>query len=82
VAVYCHGVYGPESILEGQSRRVFVAHFDSAEKALEAYPGADVLNHSTKIWRGDSLEEISGLSASTPGWFDPRDAGERWDSDY
>ena len=82
VAVWGHGVYPESSVLAGQTARVFVARYSTLTAAEEAYPEAAVLDHSTKVHRGETLEEISGLPAFPPGWFDPADAGECWDSDY
>jgi hypothetical protein len=81
-AVYQHGVYPDHSVLAGQTRRSLVEMYESLDDARANYPDADVLDHSTKVARGDSLAEMSGLPACPPGWFDAADAGESWDADY
>jgi hypothetical protein len=82
--VYGHGVYPGTSVLEGQSRRSFLDHFDSLEDAKYGWPEADVREGSSKPWQDPnaSLADLSGLPSSPPAWFDPRAAGERWDDDY
>ncbi len=45
--VYEHGVYGRGSVLEGQSRRVWVDDFETLEEAVIAYPDAVVSTCST-----------------------------------
>jgi hypothetical protein len=78
-----HGVYPSSSVLAGQPQRVFLAG-GSREELLAQFPNADVLEHSTRPWRDDaaSLADLSGLPSEPPGWFDPANAGERWDDDY
>jgi len=78
VAVYGHGTYPDSSVLAGQSRRAFLDSFPTVEEARAEWPHADVLDHSSKVWRGSSLVEISGLPECPPDWFDPADAGETW----
>jgi len=73
---YEHGVYEKSSVLAGQPSRTFRGGFDTVEKALEWFPLADVLEHSTK----QDVETM--LPRTAPDWFDPADAGERWDDDY
>ena len=70
VAVYEHGEYEESSVLADQPKRTFVDEFETVEKAIEQYPEAEVLEHSTKI------EPV--FSDVPPSWFDPRDAGEEW----
>jgi len=70
-----HGVYGPSSVLEGQTRRTILDFFPTVEDAQQQYPEAKVVEHSTKT-------EHPELPKSPPSWFDPSAAGERWDSDY
>jgi len=83
VAVFGHGVYERGSVLEGQPRRTFIDRFDTAEEALAEYPRAEEKACSTKVTAlGDSLADASGLSQTSPPWFDPTAAGERWDDDY
>lgn len=45
--VYEHGTYGRGSVLEGQSRRVWLDDFDTLEEAVIAYPDAVVMDGST-----------------------------------
>lgn len=84
VVVYGHGTYGENSVLEGQALRQYLKHFETIEEAKVEYPTAEVLDHSTKEWRpaNESLADASGLPSVAPAWFDPADAGERWDDDY
>lgn len=68
-----HGEYGRGSVLEGQHMRQLVTHYDTAEAAQAANPGAEILDHSTRNpWAGTSLPD------TPPDWFDPLDAGEEW----
>jgi len=41
-AVYGFGTYGKGSVLEGQTKKVFLEYFDEEFAAKIAYPGADV----------------------------------------
>lgn len=77
-AVYGHGIYPESSVLAGQSRRSFLAAYDTVEEAVAAWPEASVMEYSTRVYRGETLEEISGLPACPPDWFDPAAAGETW----
>ncbi len=45
--VYQHGVYGRDSVLSGQSRRIWLDDFDTLEEAVIAYPDAVVCAGST-----------------------------------
>jgi hypothetical protein len=45
--VYEHGIYGRDSVLSGQSRRIWLDDFDSLEEAVIAYPDAVVCGSST-----------------------------------
>jgi len=83
MAAYGHGQYPEHSVLAGQAQRAWLAG-GTAEQLKTAYPHADVLDHSSKVWRDPnaSLAELSGLPACAPDWFDPANAGERWDDDY
>ena len=82
-SAYGHGVYERSSVLAGQARRVFLQG-GSREDLQTQFPDAEVLEHSTKPMRfgGESLADLSGLPKCAPEWFDPADAGERWDDDY
>ena len=46
-AVYEHGTYERGSVLEGQSRRVWLDDFATLDEARAAYPNADVMEGST-----------------------------------
>ena len=82
-SVYGHGVYEQSSVLAGQPRRSFLDGFETVEAAQKAYPTADVTGSTRPVrWGGDSLADYSGLPSTAPSWFDPCDAGERWDDDY
>jgi hypothetical protein len=83
-AVYGHGTYPRHSVLAGQASRTHLDMGDTLEALKAAWPQAEVLDHSTKPFRmgNESLAELSGLPSTPPSWFDPRDAGERWDDDY
>jgi hypothetical protein len=76
-----HGTYERSSVLAGQDRRTIVDFFATVEEAQAEHPKAEVLDHSTKVFRGNSLGEISGMSDCAPSWFDPSDAGECWHED-
>lgn len=73
--VYGHGEYDDSSVLAGQYRRCFLDTFQTVEEALVAYPSAEVLGHSTRV-------SVPPMPSCPPKWFDPADAGERWDEDY
>jgi hypothetical protein len=45
--VYEHGVYDRDSVLSGQSRRIWLDDFDTLEEAVIAYPDAVVCAGST-----------------------------------
>ena len=45
--VYEHGTYDRESVLSGQSRRIWLDDFDTLEEAVIAYPNAVVCAFST-----------------------------------
>lgn len=56
--VYEHGTYERGSVLEGQSRRVWLDDFDSLEEAVVAYPDANVIEGST--YQRPSLNHLPG----------------------
>jgi len=56
--VYGRGVYERGSVLEGQSRRVWLDDFDTLEEAVIAYPDAVVIDGST--YRRPSLNHLPG----------------------
>jgi len=73
VNVYGHGVYGRESVLEGQDRRVFLDAFRTQEEAEIKYPNAATMDRSTR--------PRARMSETPPDWFDPSVAGEVWHED-
>lgn len=52
---------------------IFLDSFPSVEEAKQAYPTAEIGTHKL---------QSDPMSSSPPDWFDPMDAGERWDDDY
>jgi len=87
---YRHSTYPAHSVLAGQTQRAFLGG-GSREELITQFPNAEVLEHTTLPFseadfcdeqRSDSLADYSGLPSTPPSWFDPADAGERWDSDY
>ena len=70
-----HSVYERGSVLEGLPKRSILVSFLTVGEAVEAYPGALVLDYSTK-------EEGNPPPHTAPDWFDPTYAGERWGEDY
>lgn len=56
--VYEHGVYERGSVLEGQSRRVWLDDFETLEEAVIAYPDAVLIDGST--YRTPSLSHLPG----------------------
>ncbi len=79
--VYGHGRYPRWSVLAGQSRRSCLEEFDTLEEAKKEWPHADPSESTRPVTFGKSLSELSGLSSTPPTWFDPRNAGERWNAD-
>lgn len=72
--VFGHGTYGPESILEGTHKRVFLDSFPTDGEAMASYPEARL--------SGSTRQNVNPLPATPPAWFDAGAAGERWDDDY
>lgn len=73
VNVYGYGEYPESSVNHGMTRRVFLDAFDTREAAQAAYPRAERCEGRRVV------ETDPGPIA--PAWFDPADAGERWDED-
>jgi hypothetical protein len=73
VVVWEHGEYGPASVLAGNPLRRWVRSYPTVEKAKADWPRARVLDHSTRV--------PVTVSHTPPDWFDPANAGERWDDD-
>lgn len=87
-AIYGYGVYPDSSILAGQFRKVFIEWCDDLEHAerrsetLNGFSKQTAECPSTHRDDAEALSELSGLPKFPPDWFDPSDAGERWDDDY
>jgi hypothetical protein len=73
-AVIGHGTYDRNSVLEGQPRRCTMNIYRTLAEAQEAYPTAEVLDHSTRV-----IDPV--MSDCAPSDFDPADAGEVWGED-
>lgn len=56
--VYEHGTYERGSVLEGQSRRIWVDDFETLEEAIVAYPDAEVIDGTT--YRPPYLNHLPG----------------------
>ena len=69
-----HSEYGANCVNAGQYRRQMLDHFDTVAEALKEYPGAQPLNHSTKVFR-------PAMPDTPPQGFDPLDAGETWNEE-
>jgi hypothetical protein len=68
----------PDGVLEGQWRRGVLKSYDTLEEAVTDNPDVEVdKEYSSKI--PSSWLPVSNVA---PSWFDPADAGERWDEDY
>ena len=71
------GVYDRSSVLAGQDFRQLVRCFGEGDEGLQdaksEHPKAEV------SWEGKPQTYIP---VNPPAWFDPMDAGERWDEDY
>ena len=74
VVVWGHGEYGESSVLAGAPLRQLMESFPTLEEAQAEWPGAEVLDHSTRV--------PYTLPPTPPAWFDPADAGEQWDEDW
>lgn len=59
-------------------------YHDTLFQGFAVYSHDTYPDHSTRDYRDPnaSLADLSGLPSEPPGWFDPTDAGERWDEDY
>jgi len=73
VEVIEHGVYPEHSVLAGQARRAYRGTFDTVKDALSEFPDAEVLEHNTLA--------TASVPQVAPDWFDPADAGERWEEE-
>jgi hypothetical protein len=70
-----HGVYSSSSVLEGNDYRQLMECYDTVAEAVAAHPTARVIE-------GEWEPAPVAMSRVAPDWFDPDDAGERWDDDY
>jgi len=75
------GEYEDSSVLAGQTRRARLDCFDTVEEAQKAYPDATV-SEGCSLHAQNVMDRDSFAHSLAPGWFDPADAGERWDDDY
>lgn len=73
--VYGHGTHEETSVLAGRAMRQHLRNFRTLDEAKSEYPTARVLEWSTK---GDYSSDPGPIP---PSWFDPADAGERWNDD-
>ena len=72
--VYKYGIYPSHSVLAGQESRTFLNDFETLEEAQTAYPEAEVAD-------GSRYQKVF-IPQTPPDWFEPVDAGERWNEDY
>ena len=72
--VWRHGTYPSSSVLAGAEFRQYTEPYPTVAEAQAAYPEAKILEHSTRV--------PFTIPPSPPAWFDPADAGERWDEDW
>lgn len=75
--VYAYDTWPMSSVLGGQSRRTYIREYPTLEEAQAEYPNAEINVHKPYI-----PDPELPLSPIAPSWFDPADAGERWDDDY
>jgi hypothetical protein len=68
------GIYDSSSVLEGQPFRQLVKPYNTLEKAKADNPGVKVDEYGSK-------PEVH-IPTNPPSWFDPANAGERWNDDY
>jgi hypothetical protein len=70
-----YGVYGDDSVLEGQARTVHLGTYETREAAVAEWPCANArFEAGPRIHHRPSRHIV-------PSWFDPADAGETWDED-
>ena len=77
------GVYGLGSVLEGREKKVYLFSApDLGELQAEAdRRGIDVQVADLHVYH-PMLHPDPDPGPIPPSWFDPADAGERWDDDY
>jgi len=72
--VYGWGVYGSESVLEGQQRKAFITDYPTVAEALVAYPDADV--HEGVVSANNSFGHLPDREMSAyeeQGYWHPDD---------
>ena len=75
-----YGSYPQSSVLAGQVRVVFLDSFATEAQAREAFP--DLATDGSE-WGSRILDaDLNRMPDTAPDWFDPADAGERWEDDY
>jgi hypothetical protein len=75
------GSYPKGSVLEGQHRQARIHMYNTLEEARKCLPEEIPVKDDGR--RPPTAEEMGvGLGPNAPDWFDPADAGERWDEDY
>ena len=72
--LYGWGVYGPESVLEGQQKKAFITTYPTVAEALVAYPGADV--HEGVVSANNSFTHLPDREMNAyeeENYFNPND---------
>lgn len=68
------GIYDSSSVLEGQPFRQLVKPYSTLEEARADNPGVEVDKCGS--------QPETYIPDVAPSWFNPLDAGERWNDDY
>ena len=76
--VISHGIYERGSVLEGQPKRSFIFGAPTKDECV-VYCEGECIDY---ILREGSSYHPQPMSDLAPDWFDPADAGERWNDDY
>ena len=75
-----HGQHPKHSVCYGQTRIVFLGNYDTEAEARAAFPQ---LPTDGSEWGNKFIDkDLTRMPSVAPAWFDPMDAGERWDGDY
>ena len=74
-----HGAYESGSVLEGQPKRSFEF---GAPTIVECEKYCIINGHIPYQVKEGSTYHPKPMSDLPPDWYDPADAGERWDDDY
>ena len=72
--VYGWGIYGSESVLEGQQKKAFITDYPTVAEALVAYPDADV--HEGVVSANNSFGHLPDREMSAyeeEGYWQPED---------